>query len=278
MIALRTGDWQPAPVAAERSLVAIGDVHGRDDLLATLLGHLADAVLPRLRDPLLVFLGDLLGKGPDGIAALRRAANFRARGVESLLLPGNHEQVALAAFAHDDPSMRAEAWHLWTRGAGRPVPAEIGLPPDARADAGANALARAVGPEMAQMVGRPVARRVGNWFLVHSAALPGCLGQGFEPTLPPPNPEDHPLWAKSWHKAPTSPLPPGTAALHGHVPCTEAEILPWRINIDTKAWRNGTLTAVEIDGGRMRLHQAVGPALLSKTPETPAIEATPSVG
>jgi hypothetical protein len=62
------------------------------------------------------------------------------------------------------------------------------------------------------------------------------------------------------------------------VPCADAEILPWRINIDTKAWRNGTLTAVEIDGARLRLHQAVGPALAPKAPERPAMETTPSVG
>jgi hypothetical protein len=62
------------------------------------------------------------------------------------------------------------------------------------------------------------------------------------------------------------------------VPCTEAGILSWRIRIDAKAWRTGTPTAVEIGGGRMRLHQAAGHALPSKTPETPAIEVTPSVG
>jgi serine/threonine protein phosphatase 1 len=278
MIAVQTGHWQPAPVAAERPLVAIGDVHGRDDLLAALLGHLTDAVLPRLDDPLLVFLGDFLGKGPDGIAALRRAANFQAQGAESLLLPGNHEQMALAAFAHDDPAARVEAWHLWALDAGRPVLAEIGLSPDTRADAGARALARAVGPEMAKMMGRPVARRVGNWFLVHSAALPDCLSRVLEPALPPPDPESHPLWAKAWHKASIFPLPPGTAVLHGHVPCAATEILPWRINIDTKAWRNGMLTAVEIDSARMRLHQAVGPAFAPKVLETPTMETSPSDG
>lgn len=269
MIAVRTGPWRDAPVPAERPIVAVGDVHGRDDLLAALLGHLADAVLPRLRDPLLVFLGDLLGKGPAGAAALARARAFGAPGAETLLLPGNHEQAALAAFAHDDPAARAAAWHLWAQGAGRPVLAEIGLAPDARADVGAAALARALGPALAGMMGRPVARRAGAWILVHGAATPGCLDLPFEPGLPPRDPEAHPLWAKAWHLAPASPLPAGVAALHGHVPCAEAEILPWRVNIDTKAWRAGVLTSAEIDGPRMRLHQAVGPALAPKEPDPP---------
>lgn len=269
MIAVRTGPWREAPVPVERPIVAVGDVHGRDDLLAALLEHLAAAVLPRLRDPLLVFLGDLLGKGPAGAAALDRAHAFRTPGAETLLLPGNHEQAALAAFAHDDPAARAAAWHLWARGAGRPVLAEIGLAPDARADVGAAALARVLGPAMARMMGRPVARRAGAWILVHGAATPGCLEQSFEPDLPPSDPEVHPLWAKAWHRAPASPLPPGIAALHGHVPCAEAEILPWRVNIDTKAWRAGVLTAAEIDGPRIRLHQALGPALAPKEADPP---------
>ena len=269
MTAVRTGAWRDAPVAADRPLVAIGDVHGRDDLLAALLAHLTNEVLPRLRDPLVAFLGDFLGKGPAGVAALSRAAAFRPAGAETLLLPGNHEQVALAAFAHDDPASRTAAWYLWARGAGLPVLAEIGLGQETRADIGAAALARALGPALSSLMGRPVARREGGWILVHGAALPGCLKQIFEPGLPPPDPEQDPLWAKAWHKASLSPLPPGVATVHGHVPCSAVEILPWRINIDTKAWRAGVLTAVEIDGGRMRLHQAVGPALAPKTPDPP---------
>ena len=269
MIAIRTGPWRDAPVPAERPIVAVGDVHGRDDLFAPLLAHLAVAVLPRLRDPLLVFLGDLIGKGSAGVSALVRAHAFRAPGTETLLLPGNHEQVALAAFAHDDPAARTAAWHLWACGAGRPLLAEIGLAPDTRADVGAAALARVLGPAMARMIGRPVARRVGAWILVHGAATPGCLDQSFEPDLPPPNPEAHPLWAKAWHRALASPLSPGIAVLHGHVPCAETEILPWRVNIDTKAWRTGVLTAAEIDGPRICLHQALGPARVSKEADQP---------
>lgn len=269
MIAVRTGAWRDAPVASDRPLIAVGDVHGRDDLLAALLGHLLAEALPRLRDPLVAFLGDLLGKGPAGVAALSRAAAFRPAGVETLLLPGNHEQTALAAFAHDDPAVRTQVWHLWARGAGLPVLAEIGLAQEARADVGAAALARALGPALAPLMGRPVARREGAWILVHGAALPGCLERAFEPDLPPPDPERDPLWAKAWHKVPLSPLPPGVAAVHGHVPCSEVEILPWRVNVDTKAWRAGVLTAVEIDGAQMRLHQAVGPALALKVPDPP---------
>lgn len=270
MIALRTSSWLQSPVPAERPIVAVGDVHGRDDLFAVLLGYLAEFVLPRLRDPLIVFLGDLIGKGPAGIAALARAYAFRPPHAEVLTLPGNHEQTALATFAHDDPVARATAWHLWARGAGRPVLREIGVAEDVRADLGAVALARALNPLLVGMIGRPVARRAGAWILVHGAATPGCLHLLFEPALPPPNPEAHPLWAKNWHAALTPPLPPGIAALHGHVPCEKTEILPWRVNLDTKAWRSGILTAAEIDGSRLRLHQAIGPAISSKRLEIPS--------
>lgn len=256
---IQTGTWMPAPVAAERSIVAIGDVHGRDDLLAFLLTYLSEKVLPRLRDPLLVFLGDFLGKGPKGIAALTRAHSFRCQGVETVLLPGNHEQAALSAYALEDLAARDFIWHGWSRSIGRTILAEIGLAQDTRADIGAAALACVLNGVMVDLIGKPVARQVGSWILVHGAATEGCLEKIFVPELPPVDPENHPLWAKAWHRALVSPLPSGVAVLHGHVPCLQVEILPWRVNIDTKAWSTGILTAVEIEGSRMRFHQAIGP-------------------
>jgi hypothetical protein len=62
-------------------IIAIGDIHGCHQELAELLGRVAPA-----KDDRLIFLGDLVNRGPDSLAVIDIA---RARGAISLL--GNHE-------------------------------------------------------------------------------------------------------------------------------------------------------------------------------------------
>jgi len=62
-------------------VIAIGDVHGCSDELGELLGVLAPGA-----DDFVVFLGDLVNRGPDSHACLELARSVRGR---SLL--GNHE-------------------------------------------------------------------------------------------------------------------------------------------------------------------------------------------
>jgi hypothetical protein len=69
----------------------IGDVHGEDQALATLLdrlGYRADGTHPQRRR--LVFLGDLVDRGPDSPAVIRRVRDLVQRGRAQCLL-GNHE-------------------------------------------------------------------------------------------------------------------------------------------------------------------------------------------
>ena len=83
---------------------AIGDIHGRYDLLKRLLADIsADAEL-RGQRPTLVFLGDYVDRGPDSARVLQalwwlqRWADLDVR-----LLKGNHE-AALLRFVHDPES------------------------------------------------------------------------------------------------------------------------------------------------------------------------------
>ena len=67
--------------------IFIGDVHGMLDTLDQLLAELKLTATDRL-----IFLGDLIDKGPDPVGVIRRVAELQARGpAETHVLRGNHE-------------------------------------------------------------------------------------------------------------------------------------------------------------------------------------------
>jgi len=68
----RQGFSLPLGVSPEAEVFAIGDIHGRSDLLAALIDEAARE--PKLRDKrAIVFLGDLVDRGPDSLGAIPRA-------------------------------------------------------------------------------------------------------------------------------------------------------------------------------------------------------------
>ena len=83
MVTLR----QPLP---DGPLDIIGDVHGEIDALVALLGHLgADLTAGTVQRPL-VFVGDLVDRGPDSLAVVELVRGLVDRG-QALCVAGNHE-------------------------------------------------------------------------------------------------------------------------------------------------------------------------------------------
>jgi len=77
----------------DRVLLVVGDVHGQADALRRLLDGFGGYTTPGRRRTL-VFLGDLIDRGPDSLGCLQTAlgeASSRARADEIVHLPGNHE-------------------------------------------------------------------------------------------------------------------------------------------------------------------------------------------
>jgi serine/threonine protein phosphatase 1 len=75
---------------------AIGDIHGRNDLLQSLLAQIeADDAARGLADTQIVFLGDLVDRGPDSAGVIDTAMALRASGRNVRFLLGNHEEVFL---------------------------------------------------------------------------------------------------------------------------------------------------------------------------------------
>ncbi len=100
----RQGFSLPLGVSPETEVFAIGDIHGRSDLLAALIDEAARE--PKLRDKrVIVFLGDLIDRGPDslGVIDLAMAAKARLRADEAIALMGNHVTIMRLSLAPQSP-------------------------------------------------------------------------------------------------------------------------------------------------------------------------------
>ena len=97
-----------ARVPDDLRVYAIGDIHGRLDLLEDLLAKIDDdeASLPVCRS-VRVFLGDLVDRGPDSAGVIARLIELRKAKPDTRFLLGNHEEVFLAAIAGSERAIKA---------------------------------------------------------------------------------------------------------------------------------------------------------------------------
>src|SRR3954454_7285079 len=92
---------EPAGAAGFRAYV-VGDVHGRLDLLEDLLAKIHSELQHRpAPKTLLVFVGDLIDRGPSSAQVIERLRCYRRDGVEPVFLLGNHEEVLLRIVGGD---------------------------------------------------------------------------------------------------------------------------------------------------------------------------------
>lgn len=146
-----------------RPLWVVGDVHGAHDKLRTLL--IVAGLTDRYGqwtggDAHLVFLGDYLDRGPDGIGVIRLVQQLQlmaaqAGGEVSALL-GNHEVMLLAAvrFQENDPRDQLGFYEYWAGNGGQ-----------------ATDLERLEASDLAWLAERPATLRVGDWLLLHADSL-----------------------------------------------------------------------------------------------------------
>jgi serine/threonine protein phosphatase 1 len=234
----RRDGGSPPRVAADCRIYAIGDVHGRADLLDALLAAIA-ADAARFADgraARLVLLGDYVDRGEASAAVLARVAALRQAG--AVCLRGNHEAALLAFLA--DPGDAG-----WLAMGGLQTLASFGVRPpnprDRRAvAAAAAALGAALGPALAFLENDLVTfHESGDVVFVHAALAPAV-------PLPAQDEADM-LWGNSrfleraWQK--------GRLVVHGHYAAPAPVQAPGRICVDTGAFYSGRLTAVRLDEG-----------------------------
>lgn len=118
--------WQSLPDNTEvtGSVMAIGDVHGQADLLRGLMRHLDAADRRAGKASQIVFLGDMIDRGPSSLEVMDIALNAEHRGQRAIVLPGNHEGMLLDALRMP---IEDGAFYHWYKCGGHSLVKEMGL-------------------------------------------------------------------------------------------------------------------------------------------------------
>ncbi len=222
----------PAPLPLTQHPVGVvGDVHGRDDLLAPLLDRLAGDGAD------LVLVGDYVDRGPASAAVLARLMPLAEAG-RIVCLMGNHERMMLDFL--DAPATAGRRWLL--NGGAETLPS-YGLSPhaaridDDRLSRMAEDLRRAL-PAGTEGWLRALPRlwQSGGLAVAHAGAAPDRPLHDQE--------EDALLWGhRSFRRTPRE---DGVWVAHGHWIVPEPVAAEGRIAVDTGAWRTGRLSAARI--------------------------------
>ena len=242
--ALRSGPTAAGKVQPRHSLpeghrvYAIGDIHGRLDLFTALLAQIDDDDARRApMKTTLVFIGDLIDRGPQSAGVVAKVRALRAER-DVRVIAGNHEEMFLRAL-EDDDVMRA-----FLRYGGRETFMSYGLDEAAIRDMTfaelRSAIFEAIPPEdLAFFRSLEAVFCIGDYAFVHAGIRPG-LGL-----------EDQSSNDLRWIREPflSDQRDHGVMVVHGHSITDAPDVQSNRIGIDTGAYLTGRLTALALEGG-----------------------------
>ncbi len=234
-----------APNAAPRApdgqvIYAVGDIHGRLDLLNQLLDQISeDAAATAEERATLIFLGDYIDRGPDSRSVLETLRRLKERGGERVVtLKGNHEQAFLLFLA--DPAGGAS----WVEHGGRETLQSYGVHLPSRTagldwDSVRDHVLQALPDDhVSFLAGLTLFEERGDYVFVHAGLRPGvALEAQAERDL---------LWIRDpFLKSDDF---DGRVVVHGHTPVEQPLVTSSRIGVDTGAYATGALTAVKLQG------------------------------
>jgi len=233
----------PSTISGER-IYAIGDVHGRLDLLQKMLdrigAHSDERPAPRALH--LVFLGDLVDRGPDSAGVLALVHDLQRRNGQVLALMGNHEEAMVQALDGDEDMLRT-----WLAVGGMETLASFDVAPPQPGEPSRAFLRRArraiPAPWLSWLAGLPLSAESGDYFFAHAGVRPGIpLHRQARRDL---------LWIREDFLE--DPRDHGAVVVHGHSVTRTADRRANRIGIDTGAYRSGTLTAIYLEDDRQEI-------------------------
>ncbi|MGE0596546.1 MAG: metallophosphoesterase family protein [Hyphomonadaceae bacterium] len=222
---------------------AVGDIHGRADLLERMLDKLESVAETERRhsgEPIVVFLGDYIDRGPESARVLDLLIDGRPRGYERRYLRGNHEQSMLAFL--DDPVRNLG----WVRHGGAETLLSYGIKPPGLVQPSAAHLAAAAEALRDKL---PQAHRdfldglqryvvLGDYVFVHA-------GVDFARPIEQQTDEDL-YWARARFLKGRQRF--SHRVVHGHTPASGPHADERRVGVDTGAYTTGVLTAARFEG------------------------------
>ena len=235
-------DARPAPpeVPPGFRLYAIGDVHGRDDLLAALFARIDahKAQFPIAR-PIEILIGDCIDRGPDSRAVIERLI-ARAAATDLVPLLGNHEDMLLRSLSD------ADGFDYWLTLGGIQTLRSYGIldegeqadPQRSLDEMRRTLVARFPAEHLTFLSSWQTCFAMGSYFFAHAGVRPGMpLARQSRKDL---------LWIRDEFLSSDADF--GAVIVHGHTPVERVDVRPNRVNIDTGAYLSDNLTCLVMEG------------------------------
>ncbi len=224
--------------AGER-IYAIGDIHGRLDLLDQLLAKIdADDAERGKAKTRLIILGDLPDRGPESRGVIERLMALASTNDEIILLIGNHEELMIRTWEGD-----RQVAGTFNRVGGRATLLSYGVDPEDYDSWDLTDLAQNMSRYVPQshidfMRGFRDYYQAGDYLFVHAGIAPGIAIEDQDPL--------DLRWIRRTFLESTADH--GAMVIHGHTITDSVDERPNRIGIDTGAFGSGILTAIGVEG------------------------------
>lgn len=226
-------------LAPDGGFAAVGDIHGRYDLLIRMIDQIGD--LPDIHK--VVFLGDYIDRGEQSAEVLRYLHHLHRNSDNVVCLRGNHEDMLLSFL--EQPEVHGPTW---LSHGGRQTLASYGVPqayPGSPEDdwiVAGNVLRSQMGEGVIAWLSTLSASwQSGNIAAVHAGADPDLpMEQQDETCL---------LWGHQDFLE--RPREDGVWVVHGHTIVDRAFSDQGRIAVDTGAYATGRLSAAAITRGKL---------------------------
>lgn len=222
-------------------LYAIGDIHGRRDLLDGMVARVRADLRHRPHPaPRVIFLGDYIDRGPDSRGVIEALMALRHGPLACAFLLGNHDSYIEPYLSDPDWYDRTYHW-LHPAMGGAATLASYGVPD---ADVGHPAATRDAFAAVMPADHRAFLRdcqiwlRVGGYVFVHAGLRPGVPLAAQE--------RDDCIWIREPFLSSTHDF--GFKVVHGHTIVPTVEHHPNRIAIDTGVAKGGPLSCLVLEG------------------------------
>lgn len=251
-------------------IYCVGDLHGRHDLLMASRTMIKfDAKKNEYENPIIVYLGDYVDRGPQSSFIVETLMTEPMEGFQEIFLKGNHEEIMYKALEYSTRSTAGKSsiqgWReMWIQNGGISTILNYGILPkmkvnfDSTADLNLllktdswnwNSIVDGIPPAHIQWMKKlPSHVCIGPYIFAHA---------GVDPTLPPiGQPQANYLWIRNKcynHEGSYG----GYKLIHGHTPTRDSKVFnsKWRMNLDTGAVWKGIqhIAVLPLDGSEERI-------------------------